>query len=79
VSTEYILAGIAFSDFLSPDSLPEYLYLGKSNKMFLNMIREKRKRVSTASFYFQSNVEPKALFEKFFLRWQSNLSTRGLW
>jgi len=28
---EYILAGIAFSDFLSPDSLPEYLYLGKSN------------------------------------------------
>ena len=35
MSTEYILAGIAFSDFLLPDSLPEYLYLGKSNNHWM--------------------------------------------
>ncbi len=39
--TEYILAGITFSDFLSPDSLPEYLYLGKSNNDDLLSLKEK--------------------------------------
>jgi hypothetical protein len=37
-------------------------------KMFLNTIREKGQWAFTTSFYFQSNIEPKVLFEKTLLK-----------
>jgi hypothetical protein len=49
----------------------------KDIKMFLNTIRENGQRVFTATFYFQSSVEPKALFEKTLLKMAKQLKHMG--
>ena len=46
-------------------------------KMFLNTIRVNGQQVFTASFYFWSNIEPKALFEKTLLRMAKQSKHKG--
>ncbi len=45
--------------------------------MFLNTIREKGQWAFTASFYFQSNSEPKVLFEKTLLKMAKQFKHKG--
>jgi hypothetical protein len=47
-------------------------------KMFLNTIRENGQRAFTASFYFWSSVEPKALFEKTLLNMAKQSKHKGM-